>query len=123
MPSVILSSITFFFVQYFSLLTIKNLSPAHYIFSIPITFFFQKLLNMINTLFYNKNLFNNDDNDSNKITKFCLDIIGDIIAIIGFLIYLEIIVLNFCGLDYNIKVNINKRAQEILSLDESINFN
>ena len=121
MPSVILSSITFFFVQYFSLLTIKNLSPAHYIFSIPITFFFQKLFNMINTLFSNKTLFNT--NDSIKITKFCLDIIGDIIAIIGFLIYLEIIVLNFCGLDYNIKVNINKRAEEIKSLDESINFN
>ena len=120
MPSVILSSITFFFVQYFSLLTIKNLSPAHYIISIPITFFFQKLFNMIYTLFSNKTLFNTDD--SIKITKFWLDIIGDIISIIGFLIYLEIIVLKCCNLDHNIKENIMERAQERTLLDESLNI-
>ena len=39
-----------------------------------------------------------------------LDIIGDIFSLLGFLIYLEIIVLNFCKIDYNIKENIAKRS-------------
>ena len=35
---------------------------------------------------------------------------GDIICIIGFLIYLEIIELNFCNLNYNLKKNIAQRG-------------
>ena len=56
-------------------------------------------------------------------TKFWLDIGGDIITIIGLLIYLEIIVLKFYGFDYNIKKNIIGRASldVINNPDETIN--
>ena len=46
-----------------------------------------------------------------KINKFLLDISGDIASIIGFLIYLEIIELNFCKLNYNLKKNIISRGE------------
>ena len=41
-----------------------------------------------------------------------MDESGDIISIIGFLIYLEIIELHFCNLDYNLKNNIINRSNE-----------
>ena len=48
--------------------------------------------------------------DKVKIIKLILDVIGDIFAFIAFLIYLEIIILNFNKFDYNIKINIDKRT-------------
>lgn len=42
--------------------------------------------------------------------KFFLDISGDIVSFFAFLIYLEIIELNFCNFDYNIKKNITRRS-------------
>ena len=39
-----------------------------------------------------------------------MDEFGDFFSIIGFLIYLEIIELHFCNLDYNLKNNIIKRS-------------
>ena len=42
---------------------------------------------------------------------------GDFFALIVFLIYLEIIELNFCQLDYNIRINIIKRSNEDSNTD------
>ena len=93
---IILGSLTFFLFRYFFLLVIKNLNPINFSISIPVTFFFQKLMTESNTLFFKKQIVN--DNNLVKITKLSLDVIGDIFAIIGFLIYLEIIVLKCCNL-------------------------
>ena len=123
--TIILGSITFLLFQYFALLVIKNLSPAHFIFSIPTIFLLQNLTNLINEIVLkicDNTIFNNDI-DFVKGIKFILDFIGNIIAILGFLIYLEIIVLNFHGLDFNINENINKREKGINIIDESIDFN
>jgi hypothetical protein len=120
--TIILGSITFLCLQYLALLVIKNLSPAHFIFSIPITFLFQNLTNLTNAKISNGNFFS-DNIDSIKVIKFILDFIGNIISIFGFLIYLEIIVLKCCGLDYNINENINEREEGINNNDESISFN
>ena len=45
-----------------------------------------------------------------KKIKFFLDIFGDCFSILGFLIYLEIIVLKCFKWDYNIKDNIMRRS-------------
>ena len=86
---------------------IKNLTPAHFIFAIPAAFFLQKIINILYTIKNNKFFATSEEI---KINKFILDILGDVITIIGLLIYLEIIVLHFYGFDYNIKVNIIKRG-------------
>ena len=121
--AIFLDSLTFYYLQFFSLLIIKNLSPAHFIFSIPISFFFQKISNLLYTIVMNGKIF--IVNEEVKIIKCLLDIIGDEIAIFGFLIYLEIIVLNFCGFDYDIKENIIKRSSRETSnrIDETTSFN
>ena len=41
--AIVLWGIAFFGFKYYSLMIIKNLSPAHFIFSIPIAFFFSKI--------------------------------------------------------------------------------
>ena len=49
--------------------------------------------------------------DNNIIhIKYILDISGDFVSLIGFLIYLEIIIINCCGLNYNINDQISSRS-------------
>ena len=121
--AIFFDSLTFYFYQYFSLMIIKNLSPAHFSFSIPISFFFQKMINISYTILSEGKFFIVDEDF--KIIKFLLDTIGDEISIFGFLIYLEILVLHFCGFDYNIKENIIERSSRDTSnkTEETISFN
>lgn len=83
---IFLGFIYFFGKQYSSVIVIKNLSPLHVIFSIPIVFLLKKII----LLLYTKTEANHYlvDNNNNKRNKFFLDISGDIISVIGFLIYL-----------------------------------
>ena len=54
--------------------------------------------------------------------KFFLDVSGDIFCLIGFLIYLEIIELNYFDLSYNVRKNISQRSrQESLDMINIIN--
>ena len=107
---IIFGIISFFFNKYFSLKIIKYLSPTHVIFSFPIYYFLHKPLSIIKTLIFKESFF--IKNHINYITeKLSFDIIGDILAFIGFLIYLEIIELRFGGLDYYLRINIITRHQ------------
>ena len=110
------NDISFLLKYFFSLQVVKLLSPIHNIFSIPVFFFFQKTLLAIITLCIEHNLF-----IKNKIKyilwKFILDISGDLLSILGLMIYLEIIELNFCNFDYDIKKSIFIRATEDLLFD------
>ena len=106
---IILGMNTYFFLKYFSIEVIKNYTPIHVIFSFPIQYFIEKTFLWIFTLiFYFDKLFP----EENQKEKFATDEAGDIGAIIGFLIYLEIIELNFCGLNYNIRKNIIYRGDK-----------
>ena len=122
---IVLGMITFFFDKYYSTLIIKLYSPIHVIFSFPIQYFLGKFFLLIFTA-----IFFRDDYlfpDKNKISKFLTDEFGDTFSIIGFLIYLEIIELHFCNLDYNLKNNIinrsNNEIKELASFIEVIDQN
>ena len=101
--------IIFFFFKYFYILVIKYLTPVYAIFLNPIYFFFQKIILGLNTLIREGEFF---DKDAKKylIYKFYFDISGDFVSILGYLIYLEIIELKFCKLDYYTKENIIIRS-------------
>ena len=103
-----------FFALYFDLLIIKNLTPVHMIFYSSLYYFVIKLI----AIFHNKIKINyffkgSGEMDNINFCKFILDISGNFFAIFGFLIYLEIIELGFCKLNYNLRKFISKR-----SLDE-----
>lgn len=53
--------------------------------------------------------------------KFIIDIILDFICLLGYLIYLEVIKLNFYGLNYNLNENIIIRADNELPSGNLIN--
>ena len=105
---IVFGLISYFVNKYYLTLTIKNYTPIHVIFSFPIQFFIEKTFLLIYSAIFHRNaLFTN----RTDIKKFLLDESGDIGSIIGFLIYLEIIELNFCGLNFNLKKNIIKRSE------------
>ena len=105
--TVILGFFIFSFKKYFSILIIKYLTPVHVIISIPIVFFLQKVVMVTHLLESHGNFCNSS---LKKKIKFFLDIFGDCFSILGFLIYLEIIVLKCFKWDYNIKDNIMRRS-------------
>ena len=101
--------IFFYFNKYFSILIIKYLTPVHLIFSFPVYYFVQKVVLIINTLIIEKTFFSASRINYIQV-KFILDILGDILSSFGFLVYLEIIELNFCKLNYNLRRKISDRA-------------
>ena len=101
--------ICFYFNKYFSILIIKYLTPVHLIFSFPVYYFVQKVVLIINTLIQEKTFFSASRIKYIKY-KFSLDVLGDILSSFGFLVYLEIIELNFCELNYNLRRKISDRA-------------
>ena len=114
----IIAQIIFFFLnKYFSILIIKFFTPTHLIISFPVYYFILKIILIINTLIRNHSFFDNSKKLNYKTEKFLLDIFGDITSIVGFLVYLEIIELNFCGLNYNLRKNIINRGISELYLD------
>ena len=90
---------TFFFFQ-----TIKYFNPVYKSFSWPLIFFIHKLI-----LIYQ---INNDESIKYLNASFFLDLSSDISAIIAFLIFLEIIELNFCGLNKNLRKYITLRSKK-----------
>lgn len=78
------------------------------IFSFPIYFFFKKIFLIFNTLFHGN--FFIENKMENIEYKFILDISCDFLSFIGFTVYLELIELNFCGLNYNLCRHISIRA-------------
>ena len=120
---IVLGMVTFFFDKFYSILIIQLYSPVHVIFSVPVQYFLEKIFLLIFTaIFFNEDLFNDKDKEikNEKIIRYILDETGDIFSIIGFLIYLEIIKLHFCNLDYELSNNIIIRAND--EVKESILF-
>ena len=118
---IILGSIFVFLTKYYSILVIKNLTPVHLIFSFPLYYIIVKICTIIKTLIITKGHFYNNNPIHYITEKFTLDFIGDILSTLGFLVYLEIIELNFNGLNINLRRKIMQRGiKEIEELDSII---
>ena len=113
--SIILGVVSFFFNKYFYIRTIEHLTPVHVIFSFPIYYILNKsyllIINNIKTgQPYLKNM------EYAKISLY-FDFGSDVISIIGYLIFLEIIEFHCFGYDFNTRKNILERC--LLDIDES----
>ena len=89
---------------------IEILTPVHIIFATPIYY----LCNKTYLIVFNLILSDNHEpvrQDIDSIPKrISMDYISDFFSVLGFLVYLEIIELNFWGLDYNLKRKILDRG-------------
>ena len=83
----------------YSLLIIRNLSPEYYLCSYGIYFFISRFFELINAII----------NDV-VINTAIFNLLADTVSLICILIYLELIELNFCNLNHNLKKNIENRC-------------
>ena len=105
-----IATLSFFIQKYCSIKIFERFNPIYLIFSFPVYYFIQKIILIITTAIKENSFFSKDH--INYITyKFSLDISGDIFSIIGFLVYLEIIELHFCHLEFNLRRYIMERAK------------
>ena len=107
-------SLTYFCYTYFFILIIKYLSSVHYIFYSFIKSFFVSIISIIISIIDNS-YFNGKDFN---VTIFITKIISDIATALGLLIYCEIIELNFCGFNHNLRRNIIFRSEKDLNFNE-----
>ena len=115
--TLIIGILGFSFYKFFSLMIIKNLTPIHLVFSLPLFYIMRKIILTISILF-------NGINDASYIyiVKYILDTVGDFLCIFAYFIYLEIIKIHCCELNYNLRENIITRGQtELCSRDDLIN--
>ena len=122
---ILFAMICSFFAFYYDILIIKYLTPVHFIFYGSIYYFITKIIKLF-FIFYKKiktnHFFNEKENDKERFYIFLFDLSGIFITIFGFLIYLEIIELGFCKLNYYTRKNIEKRrVEEIMKKDDLYN--
>jgi len=104
-----------FFACYYNILIIKYLTPVHIIFYNSVFYFIFKIIAIFYDTMNDSYFFNESDFDYFKFFKFFLDILGNFIAIFGLLIYLELIELRCCKLNYNLRKTISKRSIDDIS--------
>jgi hypothetical protein len=103
--------ITYSLYIFFFLSILKNLAPEYFFFLGSITGVLSQIIMMIKNKVSEGYFFAQEGKDFKLLlTKFLFNIIGNYLAVIGFLVYLEIIELNFCNLDYNIRRKIMERS-------------
>ena len=101
----VIETILYYCSLYFDLLIINYLTPMHFTFSSLIYL----LLIELTQLIINKINSENEGKDNfSIINEFSIYIV----SFIGFMIYLEIIELNFCKLNYNLRKYIEKRSDK-----------
>ena len=103
------------------MMIIQHLTPVHIVFLTPFFYFFKKIILTIYNIIYGiKNDFSQSFGDNGfRIAKYSLDFSGDFFSFCGFLIFLEIIELNFWGLNNNLRYKIINRAEyELYKIDE-----
>ena len=113
----ILKTIFCFSNKIFTIYIIKNLSPEYIICSNSIYYFITEIIDSCFFLFSSlkdkEGLNRAQDNNKYKDFKFYkfYGLIAEIFCFLGCIIYLELIELHFCHLDYNINKNIKIRAK------------
>jgi len=111
----LLGILFFYFSLYYEAFVIQSLTPAHFIFSNIVFLFCNELKELISIIII-KNQSSNDNSGINtkefpyQLKISILNILAYIFTLIGFLIYLEMIVLNFCNLNTNLCLNINNTS-------------
>ena len=110
---IIVKSIVVIFVNLSSILILKYLNPLFFICSRYIYYFLVSIIDIIISI---------ANGDSIKAFDY-LNFFAQVFAILGTLIYTELIELNFCNLNYNLKKNIISRSLEDASDASQNNIN
>ena len=102
---IFIQSFSFSLFKYFCYKLLENLNPFYRIFSTSTYYLTEQLIFFV----VNSNKIINDKNKYLKY-KIFMDLFADILDVMTFLIYTEIIELNFCKFNYNLRKNIMLRG-------------
>ena len=96
------------------LYTLEHLTPVHLIFAIPAYYLINKpylfILNICKTSDHSAYIKIDDGENPNFEIKIAMDFCSDIFSVFGYLVYLEVIELNCCTLDHNLRRKILARG-------------
>jgi len=106
----LLGIICFYFSLYYEAFVIQSLTPAHFLFSSTVFLFCNELKELINYLITPADNSKMHSEISYQIQISILNILAFIFSLIGFMIYLELIVLYFCDLNNNLCLTINNTS-------------
>ena len=107
------SSIIYFCLVLYNLLIIQYLTPIHCICSGAIYYILIELILIIINKIKNGRFFKEfEENNKEKRIKYFLDFSSDIFSLFSTAIYLELIVFNFCGCNYNLRTTIIERSKK-----------
>ena len=104
-----------FFVSLFYVLTIKYLNPVYAICLPSIHYFILQIILLINTIIKGKTGI-----ITSQLAKVILEISTDFFSILGIFVYIELIEIKICGLDYNLRRTIKLRSLKDLNNDSKI---
>ena len=102
-----LSSFLIFLKYLIDILLISYLNPIYVLISDNFYYGFVYIINF----FYNEKYNGENKDKKDKLIQSILLILSDILSSILFFVYLEVIELRFCGLDKNIRKNIDERGK------------
>ena len=101
-----------FFVSLYYVLTIKYLTPVYAICLPSICYFFLQIILLINTIIKGKTGI-----ITSQLAKVILEISTDFFSILGIFVYIELIEIKICGLNYNLRRAIKLRSVNDLNIE------
>ena len=108
-----------FLTSYFYLLIIQYLSPFYAVCLPSIHYFILQIILLINTFAQGEK-----EIITSQLAKVIIEISTDFFSLLGIFVYLELIELNICKLNYNLKKSISNRASSEFEInDENKNIN
>ena len=104
-----------FFVSLFYVLTIKYLTPVYAICLPSIHYFILQVILVFNTIIQGKT-----EIISSQLAKVIIEILTDLFSILGIFVYIELIEIKACGLQYNLRRAIRLRSLDDIEIDSKI---
>lgn len=101
-----------FFVSLYYVLTIKYLTPVYAICLPSIHYFILQVTLLVNTIIQRKT-----EIITSQLAKVILEISTDFFSILGIFVYIELIEIKICGLNYNLRRTIKLRSLKDLNIE------
>ena len=106
-----------FFTSLFYVLTIKYLTPVYAVCLPSIYYFVLQIILLLNSFIQHKS-----EIIKSQLFKVCIEILTDFFSTLGIFVYIELIEIKICNLDYNIRRKISIRSKMDSEIKEINNY-
>ena len=103
-----------FFINFCQAMILKHLDPNAMLVNVNFNYFFSRLISYIK---------NHASKEFMSVEQFILLELCEILAIVAYMIYIELIELKFCGLDFHLRKHIEERSTNESETDQILMMN